>query len=156
MMISLEAIWLVRNFRMIDMSELWIVRSSPPKWLNRISWNFEVIMDILCRYVYLQEILIQFFMGIMPFCTYKYAGFELRQGYFPLLVHFCKWGEKGECLRKWWDRCCTRHIVKSYFFYIFFNEYPSFIEFNFEYVYKIKCHTCIILYPYRVILKLRR
>ena len=30
MMISLEAIWLVRNFWMIDMSELWIIRSLIP------------------------------------------------------------------------------------------------------------------------------
>ena len=44
----------------------------------------------------------------------EYAGFELRRGYFPLLVLFRKWGEKGVCLRKWWDRCCMRCIVKSY------------------------------------------
>ena len=47
------------------------VSVTPLKPLNRISWNFVVVKDILCRYTYPQEILIHFF-------SRRYSLFELR------------------------------------------------------------------------------
>ena len=66
----------------------------------------------------------------------QYAGFELRQGYFPLPVLFRNWGGNGVSLLKWWDRWCIRCKVKFSLF-IYMNAYPYFIEFNFEYVHQI-------------------
>ena len=39
------------------------VSATPLKPLNRISWNFVVMKDIMCRYVFLQEMLIWSFWG---------------------------------------------------------------------------------------------
>ena len=52
-------------------SHVFLVSAIPPKPLNRISWNFAVIKDIMCRCTYPKEILIQFF-------SWSYALFELR------------------------------------------------------------------------------
>ena len=40
-----------------------VVRATPLKLLNRISWNVVVMKDIMCGCAYPQEILIQFFSG---------------------------------------------------------------------------------------------
>ena len=48
-----------------------IVSATPLKPLDRISLNFVVMKDIICRCAYPQEILIQFFM-------WSFALFELR------------------------------------------------------------------------------
>ena len=41
--------------------------STTPKTAQKISWNFVVIKDVMCRCAYLQEILIVFFfLGVMP------------------------------------------------------------------------------------------
>ena len=48
-----------------------LVSATPLKPLNRISWNFVVMKDIMCRCAYPQEILIPFFFR-------SYALFELR------------------------------------------------------------------------------
>ena len=48
-----------------------VVSATPLKRLNRISWNFVVMKDIMCRCAYPQEILILFF-------TLNYTLFELR------------------------------------------------------------------------------
>ena len=66
----------------------------------------------------------------------QYAGFELRRSYFPLLVLFRKWGEKVVCLRKWWDRCCMRCIVK-YYVLTFIEWISIFIVLYFKKVYEI-------------------
>ena len=43
------------------------VRATPLILLNRITWNFVVMKDLICWCAYLQEILIQFFfLGVMP------------------------------------------------------------------------------------------
>ena len=47
------------------------VSTTPLNLLDRISWNFVVMKDILCRRAYSQEILIQFFF-------WNYAPIELR------------------------------------------------------------------------------
>ena len=45
-----------------------LVSATPLKPLNRIAWNFVVMKDIMCRYAYAQEILIQFFLSeLRPF-----------------------------------------------------------------------------------------
>ena len=44
-------------------SPVFRVSATPLKPLNRISWNFVVMKDIMCRWAYLQEILIQFFFS---------------------------------------------------------------------------------------------
>ena len=54
-----------------SVSPVFLVSANPLKPLNRISWNFVDIKDIMCRCAYLQEILIQFFFR-------SYALFELR------------------------------------------------------------------------------
>ena len=49
------------------------VSATPLKWLNRISWNFVVMKDIMCRCAYPQEILIPFFFSdLRPFWTPKF------------------------------------------------------------------------------------
>ena len=40
-----------------------LVSTTPLKPLNRIAWNFVVMKDILCRYAFLQEMLIWSFWG---------------------------------------------------------------------------------------------
>ena len=47
---------------------VFLVSVTPLKPLNRISWNFVVMKDIICRCAYLQEMIIQFFfLGVTPF-----------------------------------------------------------------------------------------
>ena len=50
---------------------LCLVSTTPLKPLNRISWNFVVMKDILCRYAFLQEMLIWSFWGAIyiPFLS---------------------------------------------------------------------------------------
>ena len=55
------------ELRKFDQNERYYWNSS----LNRISWNFVVKKDLMCRCAYLQEILIQFFWAVVPL-------FELR------------------------------------------------------------------------------
>ena len=51
-----------------SVSPVFLVSVTPLKLLNRISWNFEVMKDIMCRCAYPQEILIHFFfLGVRPF-----------------------------------------------------------------------------------------
>ena len=40
-----------------------LVSTTPLKLLNRIAWNFVVMKDIMCRYAFLQEMLIWSFWG---------------------------------------------------------------------------------------------
>ena len=40
-----------------------LVSATPLKLLNRIAWNFVVMKDIMCRYAFLQEMLIWSFWG---------------------------------------------------------------------------------------------
>ena len=40
-----------------------LVSTTPLKPLNRIAWNFVVMKDIMCRYAFLQEMLILSFWG---------------------------------------------------------------------------------------------
>ena len=54
-----------------SVSPVFLVSETPLKPLNRISWNFLVMKDIMCRCAYPQEILIHFF-------SRSYALFELR------------------------------------------------------------------------------
>ena len=48
-----------------------LVSTTPLKLLNRIAWNFVVMKDILCRYAFLQEMLIWSFWGAIyiPFLS---------------------------------------------------------------------------------------
>ena len=55
----------------VSQSVLFFLSLYPMKPLNRISWNFVVIKDIMCRWAYPQEILIRFF-------SQSFALFELR------------------------------------------------------------------------------
>ena len=54
-----------------SVSPVFLVSATPLKLLDRISLNFVVIKDMMCRCAYPQEILIPFFSRI-------YALFELR------------------------------------------------------------------------------
>ena len=52
---------------------VFLVSATPLKPLNRISWNFVVMKDIMCRCAYPQEILIPFFFSVLrPFWTSKF------------------------------------------------------------------------------------
>ena len=46
-----------------SVSPVFLVSATPLKPLNRISWNFVVMKDIMCRCAYPQEILIPFFLS---------------------------------------------------------------------------------------------
>ena len=46
-----------------SVSPVFLVSSTPLRPLNRISWNFVVMKDIMCRCAYPQEILILFFFS---------------------------------------------------------------------------------------------
>ena len=49
------------------------VSSTPLKPFNEISWNFVVVKDLMCRYAYPQEIMIQIFSGSnAPFWTWRF------------------------------------------------------------------------------------
>ena len=63
----------VTPFLNLEIWQKWkiLVNATPLKPLNRISWNFVVMKDIICRCAYPQEILIPFFFR-------SYALFELR------------------------------------------------------------------------------
>ena len=51
-----------------SVSPVFLVSATPLKPLNRISRNFVVMKDIMCRWAYPQEILIPFlFLGVTPF-----------------------------------------------------------------------------------------
>ena len=54
-----------------SVSPVFLFSATPLKPLNRISWNFVDMKDIMCRCAYPQEILI-------PFFSRSYALFELR------------------------------------------------------------------------------
>ena len=61
---------------------VFLVSLTPLKPLDRISWNFVFMKDIMCRRAYPQEILIQFF-------SWSYALFELRN--FAKLIERYYW-----------------------------------------------------------------
>ena len=53
-----------------SVSPVFLVSTTPLKPLNRISWNFVVMKDIMCRCAYPQEILNPlFFAELRPFWT---------------------------------------------------------------------------------------
>ena len=54
-----------------SVSPVFLVSATPLKLRNRIFWNFVVMKDIMCRWAYPQEILIQFFFS-------ELHRFELR------------------------------------------------------------------------------
>ena len=59
-----------------------LVSATPLKPLNRISWNFVDMKDIMCRYAYPQEILSPFFFSeLRPFWTSKFDGNERTYWY---------------------------------------------------------------------------
>ena len=61
----------LRNLAKMKDTTVFLVSATPLKPLNRISWNFVVIKDIMCRCAYPQWILI-------PFFSRSYALFELQ------------------------------------------------------------------------------
>mgnify|MGYP003685561501 CR=1 FL=1 len=71
-----------------------------------------LFIQCICHWVCMNAV--RCFLSVVRKYIIEYAGFELRRGYFPLHVLFFQWDEKGVCLRKRWDRCCMRCIVKSY------------------------------------------
>ena len=64
-----------------SVSPVFLVSATPLKLLNRISWNFVVIKNIMCRCAYPQEILIQFlFSGVT-----SYLKFGQNERYYSTL-----------------------------------------------------------------------
>ena len=55
------------------------ISATPLKPLNRISWNFVVMKDLMCRSAYVQEILIKFF-------SRSYALFELLNSKWKIIL----------------------------------------------------------------------
>ena len=55
-----------------SVSPVYLVSATPLKPLNRISWNFVVMKDIMCRCAYPQEISIPFFFSeLRPFLNFE-------------------------------------------------------------------------------------
>ena len=61
----------LRNLAKMKDTPVFLVSATPLKPLNRISWNFVVMKDIMCRYAFLQEMLIWSFWGsiYIPFLS---------------------------------------------------------------------------------------
>ena len=57
----------LRNLVKMTDTTVFLVSATPLKSLNRITWNFVVMKDILCRCAYPQEILISFFLSELRF-----------------------------------------------------------------------------------------
>ena len=80
---------------------------------------------------------------------------RIQRGYFPLYVLFRTWDEKGDCLRKWWNRCYMRCILKSYLYWHLSNKCPSSFASTIEYLHEIislcKKRRCLIFHLYFVI-----
>ena len=53
----------LRNLAKMKDTTVFLVSAIPLKPLNRIGWNFVVMKDIMCRYAFLQEMLIWSFWG---------------------------------------------------------------------------------------------
>ena len=70
--------WPVRQ----SVSPVFLVSATPLKPLDRISWNFVVIKDIIRRSAYPQKILIPFFFSdLRPFLTSKFDENERYNWY---------------------------------------------------------------------------
>ena len=65
------ALFELRNLAKMKDTTVCLVSTTPLKLLNRISWNFVVMKDIMCRYALLQEMLIWSFWGAIyiPFLS---------------------------------------------------------------------------------------
>ena len=85
------ALFEFRNLAKMKDTTVFLVSATPLKPLNRISWNFVVIKDIMCTYAFLQEILIWSFWGAIyiPFfvrlpvtwnCHSLYTAFSSNVG----------------------------------------------------------------------------
>ena len=61
-----------RNLAKMKDTTVFLVSATPLKSLNRITWNFVVMKDIMCRCAYPQEILIPlFFLWITLFLNFE-------------------------------------------------------------------------------------
>ena len=65
------ALFELRNLAKMKDTTVCLVSTTPLKPLNRISWNFVVMKEIMCRYAFLQEMLIWSFLGAIyiPFLS---------------------------------------------------------------------------------------
>ena len=66
------ALFELRNLAKMKDTTVFLVSANPLKSLNRISWNFVVMRNIMCTCAYPQNILIQFFFWEQcPFLNFK-------------------------------------------------------------------------------------
>ena len=74
-----------------SVSPVILVSVTPLKPLNRISWNFVVMKDIMCRCAYPQEILIHFFFRVRPFLNLKLQFGQIERYYWNSLSGQLLW-----------------------------------------------------------------
>ena len=66
------------------------VSATPLKPLNRISWNFVVMKDIMCRYAFLQEMLIWSFISFLNFGQNYFVQLtQMKLVFCPIACHSC-------------------------------------------------------------------
>ena len=89
-----------------------LVSATPLKPLNRISWNFVVMKDIMCRYAFLQEKLIWSFWGAIyiPFLS-DYPSLMLGIA-IHCIQHSQAMLERGVC-----------ELAHSFFHYVYLKEF---------------------------------
>ena len=118
-----------------------MVSTTPLKPLNRIAWNFVVMQDIMCRYAFLQEMLIWSFWGAIyiPFfvrwpipnawnCHSLYTAFSSNVGAWgmwacslflsfasteKLNLNFAPWGAYMFLKHIKWGRCNYMHKLNK-------------------------------------------
>ena len=74
-----------------SVSPVFLVRATPLKPLNRISWNLVVMKDIMCRFAFLQEMLIWSFSGAIhiPFelCPKLFCATQMKLVFCQIARH---------------------------------------------------------------------
>ena len=84
-----------------------LVSTTPLKPLNRISWNFVVMKDIMCRYAFLQEMLIWSFWGAIYIPFFVRLPVTYAWNCHSLYTAFSMW-ERGVCeLAQWFLHFAT-------------------------------------------------
>ena len=74
-----------------------LVSTTPLKPLNRISWNFVVMKDIMCRYAFLQKILIRSFWGAIYIPFFVRLPVTNAWNCHSLYTAFSRMLERGVC-----------------------------------------------------------
>ena len=105
----------LRNLAKMKDTTVFLVSATPLKSLNRITWNFVVMKDIMCRCAYPQEILIPFsFSELRSFWTLK---FDVNERYYwnswSAQLLWNRSTEFPETLYLWRTWCVDMHFYRK-------------------------------------------